>query len=66
MKILTTDGNYINEKYNHEKQITNYEEKVAHMVNNGYGSIDIDGVRVAYEDYYEVNGEPHVVVKVGV
>lgn len=65
MKIINQHNKYINEIYKHDKQITNYTKKVSHMINNGYGSIEIEGKRVSYVDEYTVDGEKFIVVNVG-
>ena len=65
MKIVTTDNKYIQDRYVHDDRVTNYEEKIQHMVDNGYGSIQIEDKMVSYDSEYEVDGERFVVVHVG-
>ena len=65
MKILTTDNKYIQDRYVHDKKVTNYVDKIMHMVELGFGSIQIDDRIVSYDSEYEVDGERYIVVHVG-
>ena len=64
MKILNQHNKYITDKYDHGTKLTHYEDKVQHMISNGYGSIIIDGHKVCLEDTYEADGEEYILVNV--
>ena len=64
MKIIDQHGNFIQDRYDHDKKITNYEEKIEHMINYGYGSITIDGLSISYEDTAMIDGDRYVYVNV--
>lgn len=65
MTVITTDGKYINEKYEYETQTTNYHEKIKHMLDNGYGSMMIDGLKVSYYDTIKTYEEDIIIVQIG-
>ena len=62
--VLNQHGKFIQDIYQFETKITNYEEKINHMLNNGYGSIKIDGLCVSYEDTAMIEGDRYVYVNV--
>ena len=62
--ILDQNGKFIQDRYENDTKITNYEEKINHMLNNGYGSIKIDGLCVHYEDTDMIDGDRYVYVNV--
>lgn len=57
MKIVNQYDKYIIDE--------NAIEKVLHMVNNGYGCINIDGTRVIYKDTIQTEDGDIIMVHVG-